>query len=194
MMVEGLLCIYSFCNLAECMLTIKVSFILTNRLLYKCRACVSITRTRDPLIYLTLNPSSCVTSGVQARPAPLDEPAILPRRRVTSEGHSDDALSPDVPVRSPIRCVSPEFVNAIAMNPGGRPKEVENMRRDQRIFKVFVFWPAFSTSAEKHAQLPGGLWGNGGRPCQSYSHIWWWGVNPNPRLPRLTTNPLLQPV
>lgn len=29
-------------------------------------------------------------------------------------------------MRSPIRCVSPEFVNAIAMNPGGRPKEVEN--------------------------------------------------------------------
>uniref|UniRef100_A0A674NM99 Tensin 1 n=1 Tax=Takifugu rubripes TaxID=31033 RepID=A0A674NM99_TAKRU len=30
---------------------------------------------------------------------------------------------PDVSVRSPVRCVSPEFVNAIAMNPGGRPKE-----------------------------------------------------------------------
>ncbi|XP_070694649.1 tensin-1 isoform X3 [Pempheris klunzingeri] len=66
-------------------------------------------------------------SGVQARAASLDEPATLPRRRITSEGQyqngPDDGPSPDVPVRSPIRCVSPEFVNAIAMNPGGRPKE-----------------------------------------------------------------------
>ncbi|XP_044073932.1 tensin-1 isoform X30 [Siniperca chuatsi] len=66
-------------------------------------------------------------SGVQARAVSLDEPATLPRRRITSDGQyqsgPDDGSSPDVPVRSPIRCVSPEFVNAIAMNPGGRPKE-----------------------------------------------------------------------
>uniref|UniRef100_A0A8C4IHK9 Tensin 1b n=1 Tax=Dicentrarchus labrax TaxID=13489 RepID=A0A8C4IHK9_DICLA len=66
-------------------------------------------------------------SGVQARTVSLDEPATLPRRRITSEGQSqngpEDGPSPDVPVRSPVRCVSPEFVNAIAMNPGGRPKE-----------------------------------------------------------------------
>lgn len=58
----------------------------------------------------------------------MDEPATVPRRRITSEGQyqnsPDDGSSPDVPVRSPVRCVSPEFVNAIAMNPGGRPKEV----------------------------------------------------------------------
>lgn len=59
----------------------------------------------------------------------LDEPTTVPRRRITSEGQyqSDDGSSPDVPVRSPVRCVSPEFVNAIAMNPGGRPKEVERI-------------------------------------------------------------------
>lgn len=70
-------------------------------------------------------------SGVQARAVSLDEPATLPRRRITSDGQyqngPDDGPSPDAPVRSPIRCVSPEFVNAIAMNPGGRPKEVESV-------------------------------------------------------------------
>ncbi|XP_074551743.1 tensin-1 isoform X4 [Halichoeres trimaculatus] len=66
-------------------------------------------------------------AGVQARTVSLDEPATLPRRRFTSDDHNqngpDESMSPDVPVRSPVRCVSPEFVNAIAMNPGGRPKE-----------------------------------------------------------------------
>lgn len=79
---------------------------------------------------LNFNTHSRVISGVQARAVSLDEPATLPRRRITSDGQyqngSDDVPSPDVPVRSPIRCVSPEFVNAIAMNPGGRPKEVES--------------------------------------------------------------------
>ncbi|KAF3842819.1 hypothetical protein F7725_001668 [Dissostichus mawsoni] len=66
-------------------------------------------------------------SGVQARTVSLDEPATLPRQRNISEGHyhngPDEDPSPDVPLRSPVRCVSPEFVNALAMNPGGRPKE-----------------------------------------------------------------------
>ncbi|XP_042281550.1 tensin-1 isoform X2 [Thunnus maccoyii] len=66
-------------------------------------------------------------SGVQARAMSSDEPATLPRRRITSDGQyqngPDDGSSPDAPVRSPIRCVSPEFVNTIALNPGGRPKE-----------------------------------------------------------------------
>lgn len=68
-------------------------------------------------------------SGVQARTVSLDEPATLPRRRITSEGQYQNGPDdgPDAPVRSPIRCVSPEFVNAIAMNPGGRPKEVESV-------------------------------------------------------------------
>ncbi|XP_072254025.1 tensin-1 isoform X8 [Leuresthes tenuis] len=73
-------------------------------------------------------------AGVQARAASFEEPATLPRRRITSEGHSDEGQSPDVPVRSPIRCVSPEFVNAIAMNPGGRPKE-KNMHSYREAFE-----------------------------------------------------------
>ncbi|XP_008295555.1 tensin-1 isoform X4 [Stegastes partitus] len=77
-------------------------------------------------------------SGVQARAMPLDEPATLPRRRITSEGQQqngpEDGLSSDVPVRSPIRCVSPEFVNAIALNPGGRPKE-RNMHSYREAFE-----------------------------------------------------------
>lgn len=90
--------------------------------------------------------ATCVTlSGVQARAAPLDEPATLPRRRITSEGQdqhsSDDGPSGDAPVRSPVRCVSPEFVNAIAMNPGGRPKEVESTHRAEHMFSFsFEHW------------------------------------------------------
>uniref|UniRef100_A0A3Q4HGW8 Tensin 1b n=1 Tax=Neolamprologus brichardi TaxID=32507 RepID=A0A3Q4HGW8_NEOBR len=77
-------------------------------------------------------------AGVQARVSSLDEPTAAPRRRITSEGQnqngSDDNTSPDVPLRSPIRCVSPEFVNAIAMNPGGRPKE-KNMHSYREAFE-----------------------------------------------------------
>ncbi|XP_077473811.1 tensin 1b [Stigmatopora argus] len=61
-------------------------------------------------------------AGVHSRAMSPDEPAVLSRGRITSDG-PEDAPSSDVPVRSPVRCVSPEFVNAIAMNPGGRPKE-----------------------------------------------------------------------
>uniref|UniRef100_A0A3P8NIT8 Tensin 1b n=1 Tax=Astatotilapia calliptera TaxID=8154 RepID=A0A3P8NIT8_ASTCA len=77
-------------------------------------------------------------AGVQARVSSLDEPTAAPRRRITSEGQNqngpDDSTSPDVPLRSPIRCVSPEFVNAIAMNPGGRPKE-KNMHSYREAFE-----------------------------------------------------------
>lgn len=91
---------------------------------------------------LMLTPTCVILSGVQARAAPLDEPATLPRRRITSEGQdqhsSDDGPSGDAPVRSPVRCVSPEFVNAIAMNPGGRPKEVESTHSGTRVH--FFLW------------------------------------------------------
>ncbi|XP_030199278.1 tensin-1 isoform X2 [Gadus morhua] len=71
-------------------------------------------------------------SGVQSRGISFEDPtAPSPRHRVPSDGGqfqnvpdgSVDATCPDGPLRSPIRCVSPEFVNAIALNPGGRPKE-----------------------------------------------------------------------
>ncbi|KAM6984951.1 tensin-1 [Aplochiton taeniatus] len=60
-------------------------------------------------------------AGVQFRGMSLDEPSAPPRHRAVSEG--DGSPAQDGSVRSPVRCVSPEFVNAIAMNPGGRPKE-----------------------------------------------------------------------
>uniref|UniRef100_A0A1A8RZV6 Tensin 1 n=1 Tax=Nothobranchius rachovii TaxID=451742 RepID=A0A1A8RZV6_9TELE len=93
-------------------------------------------------------------AGVQARVASTDEPAILPRRRITSEGHSDDDLSPDVPVRSPIRCVSPEFVNAIAMNPGGRPKE-RNMHSYREAFEEMEGGPVSPTPTAGGRSPPG---------------------------------------
>ncbi|XP_062389588.1 tensin-1 [Sardina pilchardus] len=48
----------------------------------------------------------------------------LGRQRTASEGHFPDR-SPTEPesLRSPIRCISPELANTIALNPGGRPKE-----------------------------------------------------------------------
>ncbi|XP_019896684.2 tensin-1 isoform X5 [Esox lucius] len=67
-------------------------------------------------------------SGVQSRGSSLDDTSAPPhRQRTISEGQRpnghDESSSYEAPVRSPIRCVSPEFVNTIAMNPGGRPKE-----------------------------------------------------------------------
>ncbi|XP_046700767.1 tensin-1 isoform X4 [Silurus meridionalis] len=60
-------------------------------------------------------------SGVQSPEASTDEGTGPGRHRTTSEGQSRD----DSPtrVRSPIRCISPELANTIALNPGGRPKE-----------------------------------------------------------------------
>ncbi|CAB1346539.1 unnamed protein product [Coregonus sp. 'balchen'] len=66
-------------------------------------------------------------AGVQSNGMSLDETLALPRHRTTSEGQClnghNENFSYEPPVRSPIRCVSPEFVNTINLNPGGRPKE-----------------------------------------------------------------------
>lgn len=69
-----------------------------------------------------------VVSAPQTRTVSLNDPATLPcHTTTTSEGQYQKSLEdgPDASVLSPVRCVSPEFVNAIAMNPGGRPKEVK---------------------------------------------------------------------
>lgn len=87
-------------------------------------------------------------AGVQARAASVEEAATLPRRRVPSESQeqkADDDPSTDAPLRSPIRCVSPEFVSAIAMNPGGRPKEVEKRRHVVPTCIHFFFLPPLDT-------------------------------------------------
>uniref|UniRef100_A0A3Q3BL90 Tensin-1-like n=1 Tax=Kryptolebias marmoratus TaxID=37003 RepID=A0A3Q3BL90_KRYMA len=106
------------------------------------------------LQFLSFNSHFCIISGVQARSASLDEPAVLPRHRLASEGHSDDGLSPDVTVRSPIRCVSPEFVNAIAMNPGGRPKE-RNMHSYREAFEEMEGGPISPTPTAGGRSPPG---------------------------------------
>ncbi|XP_064166577.1 tensin-1 [Anguilla rostrata] len=68
-------------------------------------------------------------SGMRSQGMTPDSAVAPARRRTTSEGQYQNGHdggggpSPGGPVRSPIRCVSPEFVNAIALNPGGRPKE-----------------------------------------------------------------------
>lgn len=63
--------------------------------------------------------------GVQSHEAPADEGSGTGRHRTKSEGQSRDE-SP-TRVRSPIRCISPELANTIALNPGGRPKEVDSV-------------------------------------------------------------------
>ncbi|XP_028846764.1 tensin-1 isoform X5 [Denticeps clupeoides] len=63
-------------------------------------------------------------SGVETREATPDVGSVPGRRRTTSEGQFQDRSPTDGgPLRSPIRCISPELVNTIALNPGGRPKE-----------------------------------------------------------------------
>lgn len=48
------------------------------------------------------------------------------RRRTASESLSqDESPTRGSSVRSPVRCISPEMATTIALNPGGRPKEVD---------------------------------------------------------------------
>ncbi|XP_067300595.1 tensin-1 isoform X11 [Pseudorasbora parva] len=63
-------------------------------------------------------------AGVQFGEMSPDESLVPGRCRTTSEGFSqDDSPTRGSSVRSPIRCISPELANTIALNPGGRPKE-----------------------------------------------------------------------
>lgn len=132
---------------------------------------------------LTVDTHLSYAEGVQAREASAEEVVTtLPRRRVashnqdprdtTQEDREDQDPSADVPIRSPVRCVSPEFVSAIALNPGGRPKEVGASRRrlgpPLRMTPVLPFALSRSCSRppETHAQLPRGLRGGGRRRPQ----------------------------
>ncbi|XP_016299892.1 tensin-1 isoform X1 [Sinocyclocheilus anshuiensis] len=63
-------------------------------------------------------------AGVQSGEMSPDEALVPGRCRTLSEGLSqDESPTRGSSVRSPIRCISPELANTIAMNPGGRPKE-----------------------------------------------------------------------
>ncbi|XP_077435237.1 tensin 1b isoform X4 [Vanacampus margaritifer] len=91
-------------------------------------------------------------AGVRTRAMSLDEPAVVPRRRIMSDD-PQDTTSTDVAVRSPVRCVSPEFVNAIAMNPGGRPKE-RHMHSYREAFEELEGGPASPTPTVGGEALP----------------------------------------
>ncbi|XP_051565512.1 tensin-1-like isoform X2 [Myxocyprinus asiaticus] len=63
-------------------------------------------------------------AGVQSSEMSPDEASAPGRHRTTSESLSqDESPTHGGSVRSPIRCISPELANTIALNPGGRPKE-----------------------------------------------------------------------
>ncbi|XP_019724839.1 tensin-1-like isoform X2 [Hippocampus comes] len=98
--------------------------------------------------------STCSHSilGVHSRATSPDEPTVVPPHRIASEG-PEDATSSDVPVRSPVRCVSPEFVNAIAMNPGGRPKE-RHMHSYREAFEEMEGGPSSPTPTVGGEALP----------------------------------------
>ncbi|XP_051997822.1 tensin-1-like isoform X4 [Xyrauchen texanus] len=63
-------------------------------------------------------------AGVQSSERSADEASAPGRHRTTSESLSqDESPTHGGSLRSPIRCISPELANTIALNPGGRPKE-----------------------------------------------------------------------
>ncbi|XP_005998112.1 tensin-1 isoform X2 [Latimeria chalumnae] len=79
--------------------------------------------------HLLLRQRSHSFSGVQSHTMAPEETGVMTRRRTTSEGQYENnpqnpnAVRGTTVVRSPVRCVSPEVVNTIALNPGGRPRE-----------------------------------------------------------------------
>ncbi|KFU88466.1 Tensin, partial [Chaetura pelagica] len=61
-------------------------------------------------------------AGVQNREKPLEESTVPGRRRTPSDSHYEKSSPEPSSPRSPT-VLSPEVVNTIAANPGGRPKE-----------------------------------------------------------------------
>ncbi|XP_067843043.1 tensin-1 isoform X3 [Heptranchias perlo] len=97
-------------------------------------------------------------SGVRSRAMSPEETETTTRRRTTSEGQYENtpkvsSCSRSPPVRSPVRCVSPEVVSSIAANPGGRPKE-PNMHSYREAFEEMERAP---TSPNSGARSPPGL-------------------------------------
>ncbi|RXM34484.1 Tensin [Acipenser ruthenus] len=99
-------------------------------------------------------------SGVRSRGMSPDESSAPVRRRTTSEGQyengQDTGSGHGSTVRSPIRCVSPEVVNSIAANPGGRPKEL-HMHSYREAFEEMdgtPLSPTTSSGGEVFPQTP----------------------------------------
>ncbi|KAI4890803.1 hypothetical protein NFI96_014934 [Prochilodus magdalenae] len=90
-------------------------------------------------------------AGVQPREMSPDEDSGPGRRRTTSEGQSQDENPTHV--RSPIRCISPELANTIALNPGGRPKE-GHMHSYREAFEEMEGGPISPTPAMGGEVLP----------------------------------------
>ncbi|XP_041117459.1 tensin-like isoform X4 [Polyodon spathula] len=99
-------------------------------------------------------------SGVRSRGMSPEESSAPVRRRTTSEGQyenrQDTGSGHGSTVRSPIRCVSPEVVNSIAANPGGRPKEL-HMHSYREAFEEMdgaPLSPTASSGGEVFPQTP----------------------------------------
>ncbi|XP_072324681.1 tensin-1 isoform X3 [Scyliorhinus torazame] len=98
-------------------------------------------------------------SGVRSQATSPEELGPTSRRRTTSEGqyeNSGDSRggSQSPPLRSPVRCVSPELASSIAANPGGRPKE-PNMHSYREAFEEMDRAP--SNSVTGAVRSPPGL-------------------------------------
>ncbi|MBN3281199.1 TENS protein, partial [Polyodon spathula] len=99
-------------------------------------------------------------AGVRSRGMSPEESSAPVRRRTTSEGQyenrQDTGSGHGSTVRSPIRCVSPEVVNSIAANPGGRPKEL-HMHSYREAFEEMdgaPLSPTASSGGEVFPQTP----------------------------------------
>ncbi|XP_067890814.1 tensin-1 isoform X4 [Heterodontus francisci] len=97
-------------------------------------------------------------AGVRSQSTSPEEMGPTTRRRTTSEGQYENSgdssgTSRSPPVRSPVRCVSPEVASSIAANPGGRPKE-PNMHSYREAFEEMEGAPTSPTSV---ARSPPGL-------------------------------------
>ncbi|XP_078083879.1 tensin 1b isoform X3 [Mustelus asterias] len=89
-------------------------------------------------------------AGVRSQTTSPEEMGPTSRRRTTSEGQyensgNDSAGSRSPPLRSPVRCVSPELASSIAANPGGRPKE-PNMHSYREAFEEMERSPTSPSS------------------------------------------------
>ncbi|XP_066544551.1 tensin 1b isoform X4 [Amia ocellicauda] len=97
-------------------------------------------------------------SGMRSHGMSPDESSAPMRRRTTSEGQyengHDGGSAHGTMVRSPIRCVSPEVVNTISANPGGRPKE-QHMHSYREAFEEMDGAPVSPTSSGGGRSPPG---------------------------------------
>uniref|UniRef100_A0A8C2L7Q7 Tensin 1b n=1 Tax=Cyprinus carpio TaxID=7962 RepID=A0A8C2L7Q7_CYPCA len=97
-------------------------------------------------------------AGSHSRTVTPDEAMPTMRRRTTSESQylSSQNDSAAHRVCSPLKPVSPDFANTIAMNPGGQPKEktVHSYREAFEEMETSPFNPTHSSAGETHPLTP----------------------------------------